>query len=118
MMNDLFGWKPTPGYPARPGFKEPTTSRDAAEKVAPVAKTLRDQVLVALRAAWPEGLTADEVAAKLGKREFSIRPRLSELLKVRAIEPRATKGIVERRNNTSGMSAIVWVAKRSYGTWS
>lgn len=100
-----------------PGFKEPTTSRDAAERVAPIAKTLRAQVLAALRVEWPNGMTADEVAAKLGRREFSIRPRLSELLAMRAIQPLTIKGIVQRRDNVSGMSAIVWVAKRSYGDW-
>ena len=31
-------------YPNRPGWKEPTTSRDAAEKVAARAPSLRDQV--------------------------------------------------------------------------
>lgn len=117
MTPDLFDWSPPAGYPSEPGFKDPTTSRDAAEKVKPIAKTLRDMVLEVLRIEWPGGLTADEVAVKLNKREFSIRPRLSELLKVRAIEPRTIKGVVERRDNTSGMSAIVWVAKRSFGEW-
>lgn len=117
-MIDLFDWTPPPGYPNAPGFKEPTTSRDAAEKIKPIAKTLRDQVLNALRVEWPGGLTADEVAAKLGRSEFSIRPRLSELLRLRAIDPHTTKGVVTRRDNASGMSAIVWVAKRSYGDWS
>lgn len=117
MSHDLFNWTPPPGYPEEPGFKEPTTSRDAAEKIKPVVKTLRDQAIEALRLAWPGGLTADEIAAKLGRREFSIRPRLSELVKLRAIEPRTSKGVVERRGNISGMSAIVWVARRSYGEW-
>jgi hypothetical protein len=117
MSADLFNWKPPAGYPARPGFKEATTSRDAAEKVVPIAKGLRDNVLVVLRAVWPEGLTADEVAAKVHKKEFSIRPRLSELRAMRAIEPRTVKGVVERRPNESASDAIVWVAKRSYGEW-
>lgn len=117
MMSDLFDWKPKPGYPSQPGWKEPTTSRDAAEKIKPIARTLRDQVLQTLRVVWPEGLTADEVAAKMGRKEFSIRPRLSELRELRAIEPRTTKSVVDRRNNSSGMSAIVWVARRSHGEW-
>ncbi len=109
---DLFDWTPPPGYPESPGSKEPTTSRDAAEKIKPIAKTLRDQVLAALRIAWPSGLTADEAAAKLSRHELSIRPRLSELRKMGAIEATTV-----RRQNASGMSAIVWVAKRSYGDW-
>jgi DNA-directed RNA polymerase specialized sigma24 family protein len=116
-MIDLFDWTPEPGYPHAAGWKEPTTSRDAATKVAPLAKTLRDQVLVTLRVVWPEGLTADEVAEKMGRREISVRPRLTELRHLRAIEPRTTKGVVDRRNNPSGMSAIVWVARRAYGDW-
>lgn len=115
--DDLFNWTPPPGYPNTPGFKEATTSRDAAEKIKPIAKTLRDQVLQVLRVQWPGGLTADEVAAKLGRREFSIRPRLSELRKMRAIMECDNKGVVLRRTNESGMSAIVWVAKRSCGEW-
>lgn len=115
---DLFNWADQVlSYPRSPGFKERTTSRDAARKIAPRAQTLRDQVLITLRVAWPGGLTADEVARKVGKREFSIRPRLSELRNMRAIEPRATKGVVERRPNESGVDAIVWVAKRSFGVW-
>ncbi len=110
--NDLFDWTPPPGYPERAGFKEPTTSRDAAEKVNPTVRTLRDQVLNAMRIAWPSGLTAVEAAAKLGRSELSIRPRLSELRKMEAIEPTAA-----RRLNASGMSATVWVARRSFGGW-
>lgn len=118
MMADLFDWTPPPGYPNAPGFKEPTTSRDAAEKIKPVAKTLRDQALAVLKVEWPDGLTADEIAGKLGRSELSIRPRISELRELRAIEPRTTKGVVDRRENkSSGMSAIVWVARRSYGEW-
>ena len=67
MTPALFDWTPPPTYPAAPGFKEPTTSRDAAEKIKPIAKTLRDQALAALRVAYPDGLTADEVAVKLGR---------------------------------------------------
>ncbi len=117
-MPDLFDWTPPPGYPNAPGFKEPTTSRDAAEKVAPVARTLRDQVLVVLRTEWPHGLTSDEVAAKLKRRDVAIRPRLSELRELRAIEPRVVAGVPERRANESGLLVNVWVARRSYGDWS
>lgn len=114
---DLFEWTPPASYPESPGYKEATTSKEAAEKMKPRAGTLRDAVLTALRVAWPQGLTADECAAKLGKKEFSIRPRLSELRKMRAIEPRSTQGIVERRKNESGEDAIVWVARRAFGVW-
>jgi hypothetical protein len=118
MVTDLFDWTPPSRYPETPGFKEGTTSREAARKIKPRAQSLRDQVLITLRTAWPGGLTADEVATKVGKKEFSIRPRLSELRSLRAIEPRTTKGVVDHRPNESGVAAIVWVAKRSFGEWS
>lgn len=111
-MDDLFNWTPAPGYPISPGWKEPTTSREAAVKVAPVAKTHRDQALLALRMAWPAGLTADEVAAKLGRRELAIRPRISELKDMGAIQ-----NSNQRRKNQNGMSAIIWVAVRAHGEW-
>lgn len=107
---DLFDWAPPPGYPSAPGHKEPTTSRDAAEKVRPAAKTLRDQALGALLDAWPAGLTADQVAARLGRSELSIRPRITELRAQGAIEPST-----RRAANASGMTAIVWVARRHRG---
>ncbi len=107
MMSDLFDWTPPAGYPESPGFKEPTTSRDAARKIAPRAQSLRDQVLIILAAAWPGGMTADEVARKAGKREFSIRPRLSELRAKGEILPTTT-----RRPNESGVDAIVWVSRK------
>lgn len=112
MMADLFDWTPPEKYPHVAGWKDPTTSRDAAEKIKPVVKTLRDQALGALRLAWPTGLTADQIAAKLGRSELSIRPRISELRELRAIEPSTGRG-----TNASGMSAIIWVARRSYGEW-
>lgn len=108
MNRDLFNWAdPVPSYPRSPGFKEKTTSRDAARKIAPRAQTLRDQVYATLRNVWPAGLTADEVALRIGRKEFSVRPRLSEL--------RATKEIMAttiRRPNESGVDAIVWVCRR------
>jgi hypothetical protein len=95
-------------YPGKAGFKEPTTSRDAAEKISLVARTLRDQVLLTLRNHFPNGLTADEVAAKIGKTEFSIRPRLSELRAAGEIVPTTLT-----RPNKSGIQARVWCARRS-----
>lgn len=116
-MSDLFDWTPPPKYPEFPGSKTNGTSREAAVKMAPIAKTLRDQVLLTLRVRWPQGLTPDEIAAAMGKSVLSIRPRVTELHKLRAIEPRTVKGVVERRKNESTMSAVVYVAKRSYGEW-
>jgi hypothetical protein len=111
MISDLFDWTPPPGYPQSPGWTEPTTSRDAAAKIAPRAKTIRDQVLLAFQVAWPAGLTADDVAAKIGKSPFSVRPRCSELLALKEIMP-----TTRRRPNESGVDAIVWVCRQPTGT--
>jgi hypothetical protein len=92
-------------YPQRAGFKERTTSRDAAKVITPRVGSLRDQVYAVLRAKYPNGATADEISAFLRKTEFSIRPRMSELRKMGMIE--ATQA---RRPNASGVLAIVWVA--------
>ena len=61
-MTDLFEWTPPEGYPNAPGWKEETTSRDAAKAMGIMACRMRDDVLTLYRAAWPAGMTADEVA--------------------------------------------------------
>lgn len=104
-------------YPGRPGFKEPTTSRDAARRIAGRAPSLREQALKALQVAWPGGLTADEVAAKVGKPVLSIRPRVTELLRLGEIMPVTWNASGEplRRANASGADATVWVCRRPEG---
>ena len=89
-------------YPASPGFKERTTSRDAAKAVSSRAKTLREKVLQALQT---RPMTADEVAAFIGESVLSTRPRLSELVKLGLIWPTD-----DRRENESGLKATVWTA--------
>jgi predicted Rossmann fold nucleotide-binding protein DprA/Smf involved in DNA uptake len=90
-------------YPHVPGSKTNGTSAIAAKQMRPKARTLRDDVFDVLK---KEKLTADEVAAKLGKSILSIRPRLSELNTLQKIEETG-----ERRENESGASASVWRAK-------
>jgi hypothetical protein len=94
-------------YPEQPGFKVSGPSEQAALAVAPVAKNLRDQVKQAIAAA-PNGLTADEIASKLNRTPFSVRPRVSELRRLGEICQAATRG-----KNSSGMSASVWVVSSS-----
>lgn len=112
-MRDLFDLPPAASYPTSPGFKEKTTSRDAAKRIAPRAQTIRDQVCATLRNVWPAGLTADEVALRIGRKEFSVRPRLSELRAAGEIMPAtwAASGEPLRRANESGVDAIVWVCR-------
>lgn len=91
-------------YPARPGMKESGgTSEMAAAATVSRAVTLRETVLRTLRSN-PLGLTADEIAERLEETPFTIRPRVSELVK----QGRVIK-TAERRRNTSGMSAAVHI---------
>ena len=112
IAKDLFS--PRGVLPQSPWLQAGTTSRDAAKAITSRAPTLRDLVLGVLRDAAPAGLTADEVAAKVGKTEFAIRPRLSELNNTGAIMPLpALPGstVPVKRRNAHGQMAIVWVVK-------
>jgi hypothetical protein len=93
----------TPTYPHAPGYKVSGTSRDAAVAVIDRACTLRERVYDVL---VYSPSTADECAAMLGESVLSIRPRLSELLRMGKIE---NTGL--RRKNASGHSASVWRAR-------
>lgn len=93
-------------YPNTPGYRAPGTSQDAARGTAPRAGDLRARVFAELKAAGPSGLTADEVAGRIGKTVLAIRPRVSELNAEDLIEPTG-----ERRANASRMKATVWRVK-------
>lgn len=93
------------GYPNHPGWKEPTTSRLAAEKLGD-ADNVRRLVLQKVRE-LPR--TADEVAAALNISILTVRPRMSELRAMKSVHPRLrADGKQDRRKNESGVSAIVW----------
>ena len=89
-------------YPETAGWKEPTTSREAAATVD--APTLRAAVRACLK--QHGAMTTDECAAHLGLSVLAIRPRFSEL---RALEEIADSG--ERHVNRSGRRAIVWARR-------
>jgi predicted ArsR family transcriptional regulator len=95
-MNDLFC------YPSTPGAQDRDTSRAAADEIAPTAPLLRAQALAVLERS--NGLTADEVAGRLGLSILSIRPRLTELARLGKVRDGGG-----RRKNKSGRKAIVWV---------
>lgn len=93
-------------YPESPGFREPTTARDAARAVAPGAAEGRERVFGAIRASGSAGLTADEAAASVGRTPAYCRPRVCELFKAGRLIPTG-----ERRRNETGLSAKVWRAR-------
>lgn len=90
-------------YPDHPGFKASGPSEEAANAIAGVAGTLRDQVREVI-AGSPAGITADDVAHKLNRSILSVRPRVSELRRLGEIRHSGSRG-----KNKSGMSASLWV---------
>lgn len=93
------------GYPDAPGHRHVDTSRAAADALAPKLGRLQRIAEATIRAAGPNGLTADELAARLNMDRWSIQPRTSELRR---------KGLIrdsgQRRPNVTGKLAIVWIA--------
>jgi hypothetical protein len=94
-------------YPHRPGYKEHTTSRRAAEEIEQYADTLRGQVYRTIRRFSPCGITPDETAELLDKSVLSVRPRCSELQRLGLIEPTR-----ELRMNKTGKWAHVLRASK------
>lgn len=92
-------------YPHSPGFREPTTSRDAAKVTAGRATSLRERVFEAIRRSGSAGLTADQAASALAETVLSIRPRVAELAKTGRLVRTG-----ERRPNESGLKAAAWRA--------
>ncbi len=95
----------TDGYPSTPGFKEPTTSRDAARATRKRSGTLREEILGIM--AVIGSCTPDEAADNLCKTVLAVRPRFSELLAQGLIEETG-----ERRANESGLYAKVYRISR------
>ncbi len=92
-------------YPRRAGYKEQTTSKEAALRID--AKGRERRLRAAVLAWYQRGNTgtADEVAAALNESPLSVRPRVAQLHKLHQLEPTG-----ERRKNASGASAHVWRA--------
>jgi hypothetical protein len=93
-------------YPDSPGHRGVDTSIAAADALAPQLGRLQRLAGATIRAAGAAGLTADELAEKLGMERWSIQPRTTELKR---------KGIIcdsgVRRRNVTGKAAIVWIAR-------
>lgn len=96
-MTDLFA------YPHQPGARDRDTSEEAAAAVAKQSTILRARALNEIERS--NGLTADEVAGRLGMSILSIRPRITELSRLGKVRDSGA-----RRCNASGRRAIVWAA--------
>jgi hypothetical protein len=92
-------------YPDTPGHRNVDTSVAAADDLAPKLGRLQRMAECTIRYAGPQGLTADELAARLQMDRWSIQPRTTELRR---------KGLIrdsgQRRRNSTGKAAIVWIA--------
>ena len=92
-------------YPDAPGHRNVETSVAAADALASKLGRLQRMAEMTIRDAGTHGLTADELAARLEMDRWSIQPRTSELKR---------KGLVrdsgQRRPNSTGKMAIVWIA--------
>jgi predicted transcriptional regulator len=105
---DLFGYVQSPptapsGYAGGPGWRDPETSREAAQRIAPHASRLRAQVLAVIKE-FP-GLSVHQIAARLNMPVPTVQPRISELRRASMIEPTG-----QRHRNESGASAHCWRA--------
>ena len=92
-------------YPVTPGYvPHSPTSREAAERIEPVAGTMRAKVLDVIRGRGAEGATDDEIQRVLDLSQNSARPRRREL---------ELGGLVRDSGRTrptrSGRQAAVWV---------
>jgi predicted ArsR family transcriptional regulator len=87
-------------YPFTPGFKDDDTSKEAASKTTD-AKNRRELVMWALNKWGP--MTADQCAHRLGIGILGIRPRFSELVRLKRIYDTGKRGV-----NESGMTAKIY----------
>ena len=94
------------------GDKGREAGRAAAAGAASTAEARRLQALNIIGAAGVSGMTADECAAVMSLTVLSVRPRISELVKMGAVvqapHPNNPDRAV-RRPSSTGRSATVWV---------
>lgn len=98
IAESVYGDQP---YPITPGFKEETTSREAAKSVDENTKRKVHQNILDLIRERPR--TADEISEALKLDWTYARPRVAELRAMGKIMP---SGI--RRPSSRGRSSIVW----------
>jgi hypothetical protein len=99
-------------YPSHPGHRGRTeasreTSREAGEKIAPLAKTQANKVLNELLAAHPDGRSSEQIASVTGISVHSVRSRISELFAAGKIEQTD-----QRARSDDGNRVMVWRAVR------
>lgn len=90
-------------YPMNPGYKEHSTSKEAATKIASRSRQLREKTLDTIKRKSSYGATPEEVAEILNESILSIRPRFTELKIMKLIFDSG-----ERRKNNFNSNTKVW----------
>ena len=85
------------------GRAHPDTSHQAAGRITPASGTQRQHVFIAVTAAYPGGMTDEELQGELEMNPSSQRPRRGELVEQGWVEDSG-----QRRKTASGADAIVW----------
>jgi len=93
------------------GYREPTTSKAAAEKVKP--KSTKKAILTALRK-HRAGMTVGELSAHMMLPELTVQPRISDLYHIDKLVAKATNKWGEPlvRENKRGNKEQVWKLAR------
>ena len=86
-----------------PGYKEYSTSKEAATKIASRSRQLREKTLDTIKRKGSYGATPEEVAEILNESILSIRPRFTELKIMKLIFDSG-----ERRKNNFNSNTKVW----------
>ena len=87
-----------------PPFSNSTTSRDAAESIVPVSKSLRYVIWRTIVVA--NGCTAQGIEKHLGISGNTVRPRIRELVKAGRVYDSGETQLLP-----SGRKAIIWRAR-------
>ena len=95
--------EPSTNIAGKVGREHPETSKVAAARIRPASGTQRAKVLAKLTAAFPNGMTDEELQDSLAMNPSSQRPRRVELVEQSWIEDSG-----DRRKTRSGTDAIVW----------
>lgn len=97
----------SPSYPHHPGSRDnaPETSRQAANAIAPLARSHREHILAAFKAAYPESRSSDQVATEIGLSPYSVRARVSELVAAGKVQETD-----HRTKNQAGRTVMLWRA--------
>ncbi len=92
-------------YPHAPAPGCTDTSAAAASSIGKACGRIQRTVLLAITEVGARGLTAEELAGRLGMARTTVQPRTTEL-KLQGLIRKSE----QRRPNRNGRTAIVWVA--------